>query len=434
MAIDPRAAAHAILTEVRGGAFADQAAERVLPKVDERDRGLALEIGYGCLRLRARLDTWITASTDRPLKRVDPAVLDWLRIGMYQLHELRVPDHAAVSETVRRARRTMDPGRAGFINAVLRAATSGENADPFPSRDTEPLAYLSTYGSHPEWLVRRWLDRWGWHDTFRLVRQDNQAPATIVRLLGSTGPEDVARVAPDVGLKPIPGWPRSFELDRGPPAEFLSRIDAVVQDPAASAVVDYAGPALEGPVYDACAAPGTKAMVLASAHPEARPYLAGDRSPTRLERVREAAVRLRLRVQAAAMDARRPAIRRARTLLIDAPCTGTGALRRRPDARWRIDPQGLESLVAVQRDMLEACAEIVEPGGLLVYSTCSLEPEENELQVEEFLARHPEFARERLDGIDWPAKTLTPEGDLFVRPWMSGTDGAYAARLRREAT
>lgn len=437
MPANPRVAAHRILKEVRSGAFADQSAARVLPTVEPRDRGLAQELAYGCLRLRGRLDTELAALTDRPLTRLDPAVLDWLRLGLYQLRELRVPDHAAVAETVRHASRTMDPGRVGFINAVLRAATKGPRAgDPFPSRDVDPVGYLSTYGSHPEWLVRRWMDRWGWHDVFRLVRQDNASPAVFIRLLGSETCEEAAHLAgDDVELQPLEGShafaSRSCQLVRGTPARLLKAVRAVVQDPAASAVVDYAGRELDGPVYDACAAPGTKAMVLSHQAPEAQPYVAADASAERLKRVAESAARLGAPVSCIVADGRRPGLDRARTVLLDAPCTGTGVLRRRADARWRLDDERLASLVTLQTQLLEGCASIVEPGGLLVYATCSLEPEENEVQIESFLERHEEFERDPPRDVELPEEILTSEGDLFVRPWIAGTDGAYASRLRR---
>jgi 16S rRNA (cytosine967-C5)-methyltransferase len=426
MPINPRIAAHRILKEVRGGAFADQSAARILPTVAPADRGLALELAYGCLRLQGRLDTELHALTDRPLKRIGPEVLDWLRLGLYQLRELRVPDHAAVSETVRHASRMMDPGRVGFINAVLRAATSDdEREDPFPSRDLDPVGYLSTYGSHPEWLVRRWLDRWGWHDVFRLVRQNNSPPPVFARLLGGpAGEEEISVSDGEVELGPATDWPRSRELVRGSPTQLLSEVDAVIQDPAASAVVEFAGRELEGPVYDACAAPGAKAMVTAREAPGARPYVAADISPGRLGLLIESRDRLSAPVDCVVADGRHPALAHARTVILDAPCTGTGVLRRRPDARWRVDEDRLSSLVRLQGELLDGCAEIVEPGGLLVYATCSLEPEENEEQVEAFLERHADFERERPGENELPEGALTDVGDLFVRPWLGGTDGA----------
>lgn len=436
--LNPRAAAHRILGEVRRGALSDRAASRILPAVDPADRGLALDIAFGCLRLRARLDAWIRACADRPPSRMDRAVRDWLRIGAYQLTELRTPDHAAVGETVGAARAALGRRRAGYVNAVLRAlarrrgAASGDGAeaiagdDPFPDPGVDPVGHLCSWGSHPEWLVRRWLARWELADVRRLVEQQNRPPDVVVRMLTGDDP-----AAPDgVELEPVPGWPRSFRLERGLPETALSGLRAVIQDPAASAVVDYAGDGLAEPVLDVCAAPGTKTLGLAAEYGVR--VVALDISHRRLARLGAPARRLGLPVSAAVADARRLPVAEAGTVLADVPCTGTGVLRRRADARWRLGQQGLDDLVALQREIVDACAAAVRPGGLLVYSTCSLEREENEEQVDAFLDRRPDYRREP-PGADARSDCVTPRGDLFVRPWLTGTDGAYAARLRRIA-
>lgn len=397
----------------------------MLPEVSPRDRGLTLEIAYGCLRLRARLDTRILALTDRPRRRIDPEVLDWLRAGMYELTELRTPAHAAVHETVKQARRRMDSGGAGFINAVLRAAISSPD-DPFPD-PTDTVAYLTSYGSHPEWLVRRWLDRWGRAATVALVEHGNSRPPVVLRTLDAAA--SLPPLPDSLRLRPLDAWSGSYELEEGTPVEALAHVRAVIQDPAASAVVDYVGDEMSPPVYDACAAPGTKTMGLASRTNGV--VVAADVSRRRLRRVDAAARRLGLTVHGVVADARWPAVASAATVLADVPCTGTGVLRRRPDARWRIDEAGLTELVGIQREILDASARIVEEGGRLVYSTCSLEPEENEMQIEAFLRRNPDFERDPNRDAEMPATCLTVAGDLFVRPWLTATDGAYAARLRR---
>jgi len=423
--MDPRLAAHRILTEVRRGRFAGHVAERVLPQVAPKGRGLTLEIAYGCLRLRERLDTRILALTDRPRHRIDPEVLDWLRMGVYELTELRTPDHAAVHETVKQARRRMDAGGAGFINAVLRAATSASR-DPFPDR-TDPLAYLTSYGSHPAWLVRRWLNRWGVEAVTALVEHGNSRPPVVLQSLEA---DDALPPLPDtVALRRLDGWPGAYELECGSPAMALAHVRAVIQDPAASAVVHYLGDGFSPPVYDACAAPGTKTMVVAWRTNGV--VIAADLSLRRLRRVAPAADRLGLTVRGVVADAREPAVASAATVLADVPCTGTGVLRRRPDARWRIEEAGLQELVGIQREILDESARIVEKGGTLLYSTCSLEREENEMQVASFLDRNRDFRRDPNLAAGLPDGCLTLDGDLFVRPWITGTDGAYAARLRR---
>lgn len=439
-AADPRAAAFGILEEVEAGAYADRAAEAHLEGLSPRDRRLAMELAYGCIRLRARLDAELGRLCDRPLHRLDRPVLLWLRLGLYQIREMRVPDHAAVHESVEGARRAAGRRAGGFVNAVLRAALRGEaGADVFPEPEEDPVGHLATRGSHPEWLVRRWLGRWPLEQVVRLVDLDNRPPPVTVRLLGAASCVEAAAELAEAGLRlePLPEWPRACVLADGEPADLLERVPAVLQDPAASAVVEYAGRELEGPVLDVAAAPGTKALGVAWQARGARPYLAADISRERLARAREAAagpagVRLGPGLLFAVVDGRRPAVASVRTVLLDVPCTGTGALRRRPDARWRLGPGRLDALVCLQRELLEAAAEVVAPGGRLVYSTCSLEPEENEDQVEGFLQRHDDFVREppaAAPGL--PDGVLTPVGDLMVLPWLRETDGAYAARLRR---
>ena len=434
---DPRLAAWRVLRDVDGGAHADRAARRRFAELDERDRALATRLAYGAVRLRGRLDHELGHFVDRPLPRVEPGALAWLRLGLHQLRELRVPDHAAVDQCVRGARATVGDRVTGFVNGVLRsAARHGDRAALFPDPEADPRAHLVTWGSHPDWLIGRWLERWPLPDVRRLVELDNRPPAVTARLLADA--PGAAADRPGEGpptLEPLEDWPRCARLTAGSPEQLLERLPAaVIQDPAASAVVDYVGDIERAPVLDACAAPGAKALALAWASPEARPFVAADVRPDRLRRTVRADRRVGAGLSPVAMDARRPAVERVGTVLLDAPCTGTGTLRRRPDARWRVGADRLGALVRLQRDMLDAMARVVEPGGRLVYATCSLEPEENEDQVEAFLRRHPDFVRDpRGPTADLPPDVVDRVGDLRVLPWQRETDGAYAARLRRRA-
>lgn len=436
-ASDARLAAFHVLADVREGAFADRSAAERLPALPERDRRLAMELAYGCLRLRGRLDHELSALSDRPTRRIEPTVLDWLRIGLYQLREMRVPAHAAVHEAVEGVRATVGRRATGFVNGVLRAAGRVEDREAlFPRLGDDPEGHLSTWGSHPAWLVRRWLGRWSVEDVARLVELDNTPPRVTARLLDEgEGAAPAPEPEADVVTEPLEGWPRMVRLVRGDPASFLRAVPAVVQDPAASAVVDYVGPPGPGTFVDLCSAPGGKGVALAHARPRgAGPSVAADVDPGRLRSVREAARRTGTELAPVVMDGRRPAVRGASTVLADVPCTGTGTLRRRPDARWRIDERRLAAMTALQEELVEACAGLVEPGGLLVYATCSLEPEENEDRVREFLDRHADFAREAAPADPGlPGGVLDAEGQLRVLPWRTGTDGSFAARLRRRA-
>ncbi len=425
-----REAARRVLADVRAGAYADRAAARRLSRLHGRERALALELAYGTIRLRGRLDAELARRVDRPLAKLDPRLLDRLRLGLYQLRETRIPAHAAVNETVAGGRAELGRGAAGLLNAVLRsAAREGVPDGTFPDRALDPEGWLVAYGSHPAWLVRRWLARWPLADVERLVEYDNRPPSVTLRLLG--GSSENTDVGPGARLETVPGRPRLRVLREGTPEEALAALRAVVQDPAASAVVDYVGPRIEGPVLDACAAPGGKAAALSDLAEGARPFVAADAG---FERLRAAAPGLRRvapEVALVAMDARRPAVRGARTVLVDAPCSGTGVLGRRPDARWRQGERRLASLVRLQAEILDACADLVPASGLLVYATCSLEREENEAQVDAFLDRWPQFERAGPGGPVAPG-LLTDRGDLEALPFRTGTDGAFASRLRRK--
>lgn len=408
-----------VLGDVAAGAYADRAATRRFRGLDARDRGLAQELAYGTIRLRGRLDVELVRLSNRPLERLEPAVLAALRLGLYQLRETRIPAHAAVDATIEAAGSSVSPGARGLLNAVLRRASrEGRGPDLFPAFDDDPVGYLSTWGSHPEWLIRRWVERYPLASVRRLVELDNEPPPVTFRLLeGSSGETSLP-----AGLVPHPDRPRMATLAEGAPADAIRGGSVIAQDPAASAVVDYVSPGLEGPWLDACSAPGGKTVGLWFAS-GARPVVAADVNPERLRRVRTLAESAGAAPWLVAMDARNPAIRGVQGVLLDAPCSGTGVLRRRPDARWRLRPGRIEALVELQRELLEGLADLLPVGGLLVYATCSLEPEENEDQVARFLAARPEFERDATGAADGV--------DLHVWPWESGSDGAYASRLRK---
>lgn len=428
-----RTAALAALRSVRHGVLADAALTASGRHLDARDRAWLQELVYGTLRLRGRLDHRLAARVHAGLDTLEPEILDILRLGVYQLTEMGgVPAYAAVSQAVDLARGASGPGAARLVNGVLRSiAASGEVA--FPPLADDPVAHLTTWGSHPRWLVERWLTRWGVERTAGIVEANNTRPVTLLRPFGMEVEAAVARLAEaGIAASTHPGRPPSVRLSPGTdPAAALALVPGIVQDPAAGMVVEYADFPPDAVVADLCAAPGGKALGIALRASQGRGFVAaGDRSPRRQRRLRENVERLAgLPIAAFVGDARQPTIRAVDGVLVDVPCTGTGTLRRHADARWRVRPADLESLAALQRDILEGAAEVVGPGGTLVYATCSLEPEENEQQVEAFLRTHTEF--ERAPG---PAGTdRTAEGDLFVLPEAETRDGAFAARLRRTA-
>lgn len=423
-----------VLRRVRAGELADRALEAAAASLPVRERAWTQELVYGTLRLRGRIDHLLGTRVRGGIGALEPDVLEVLRLGAYQLLEMgSVPSYAAISQSQELARAAGVGRAAGLVGGVLHALDRRRGELGFPSFERDPLGYLTTWGSHPSWLVERWVGRWGAEEAGALVEANNRRPELYIRVLGIGAEEAVGRLR-DQGIEAelVPFSADSVRIL--PPADVpgvLAAVPAVVQDPAAALVVRYAAAPSAATVLDLCAAPGGKALGLA----ESAGYVAAaDVSPARLGRVRENAARCGLggRLGAVAADARYPPFRPAEVVLLDAPCTGTGTLRRHPDGRWRISAADLEALVRLQRELLASAAALVRPGGLLVYSTCSLEEEENELQIEAFLARYSNFAPDPPPtGLD-PA-LLDASGQLSVRPQRLEVDGAFAARLRRRA-
>lgn len=427
-----REAALRVIRAVGRGRRLDLALPEGLSELPRRDRAWVHELVYGTVRLRGRLDHLLDHHLHAGVGGIESALLDVLRLGAYQLlHMGSVPAYAAVSQAVEQARAVSRGRRAGALaNAVLRAVgRAGEDPELFPSPDTDPAGYLSSWGSHPRWLVERWLDRWPEDDVRALVEADNAVPASsLVPLDGDAAGAVEALRAAGIEARAVAEGTGAVELGRGvDPAAALAAVPrAVIQDPGASLVVPYAGPEPGSVAVDLCAAPGGKALALAG---RAAYVLAADRSPVRLSLVRENAERAGVRMGLAVARAEDPPVHRASLVLIDVPCTGTGTLRRHPDARWRLRPDDVARMAEVQRRLLDGAAGAVAPGGLLVYATCSLEAEENEAQVTAFLRRNPEFRRAAAGAVD--ARYLDADGQLVVRPWRTGFDGAFAVRLRR---
>lgn len=426
--LDSRKAALEILEQVRSGKTFEVALDRSVGKLAEPDRRLAHELAAGVLRQRTALDSQLGPLVPRGWSSVAPDLQDVLRLGLYQLTGLdRVPDHAAVHTSVSLAKETGGARAAAFVNAVLRRVARTEPATRPP--EGNPAERLAVEHSHPMWLVRRWIEVFGVEGTEGLLRWNNCRPRLVVQ----PARQDLQTLASRwraAGFQ-VEAAPHGAGLitDATRPAELpgFHEGDFIVQDPAQALLVQYAAVPRESVVYDACAAPGGKSIALGR---RAKIVIAGDASPTRAKRLAENVRRAGSgREQVVVADGRHPPLRAADVVLVDAPCLGTGTFARHPDARWRVTPQALTSLQNLQSQLLARAATIVAPGGLLVYSTCSLEPEENRAQVEHFLPDHPNFQREPMAAVS--ADLLSPEGDLTIVPQHHGMDGAYAARLRR---
>ncbi len=450
------------LRAVRRGELADRALFAAFDQVSPRDRPWLQELVYGTLRLRGRIDHLLKQLVRGGLDRLEPDVLDVLRLGAYQLFEMgSVPVYAAVSQAVELAKAASGPGAGRLVNGVLQSLARSQDQLTFPTFESEPVAHLSTWGSHPRWLVERWVARFGAEEARALVEANNRRPELYLLPLHHSPDAaiELLRIA-GIDARPVPGVPGSLRLQdaapnepppspppdvlRSPlaapapqvaPSTALAALPSIIQDPAATLVVYYAAPEEGVRIADVAAAPGGKALALASGSGggSSRFVVAGDVSYARVRRLRENAERVgQVPLGIMVGDARRPALRE-RTfdlVLLDAPCTGTGTLRRHPDGRWRITPRDLALLAPLQHELLRGAATLVRPGGVLVYATCSLEPEENEQQVEQFLVDHSDFALVR-SPAELEACFLDAEGRLTVLPQRDGFDGAFAVRLRQ---
>ena len=420
-------------------AYADLALEAHLEKLGlaPRDRALTTELVYGTLRWRRTLDWELQARSTRPIEALEVWLLNLLRLSDYQLRFLdRVPPWAVVDDAVRIARSRGHKGIGDYVNALLRqVARSSPDSLAQPNDPIEALAIRSSF---PSWLIQRWIKRYGMNEAGALANAMNQRPPTTVRVnsLKTTREALEARLLKQkISSRPTRYAPDGLLLEDAPP---LVSLDAfregflTAQDEASILVSHLVDPQPGETVADVCSAPGTKATHLAQLMGNKGRIIAMDPHPSRLKLVAESCHRLGVEIvecHAGSVEALAPRFAGiCDRVLVDAPCSNLGVIRRHPDVKWRRRESDLEALQTVQLSILGAAAELVRPGGLLVYATCSLEPEENEFVVARFLAERPGFY---LDPPTQFFEPFEPSGFLRLTPSQHGTDGFSAARLRR---
>ena len=430
----------------RESAYSNRALDSALdhPKIEGPDRRLCTELVYGVLRRQTSLDFALDCCTSRPLADVEPGLVRILRLAAYQLLHLdRVPARAAVHTAVELARKERGERWARFANAVLRRLERERQSLPWPTWEDDPQLYLEVLGSHPRWLVQRLLEQLG-DEARALIEANNQRPELTIRATRRAGGRDAlaARLA-EHGLEAEPGraapgalWLRRAGALHGLPA-FLAG-ELAVQDEASQLVAHLLDPRPSERVLDACAAPGGKTCHIAELMEDRGRVDALDLHPGKVRAIRELTARLRLdSVQPREADATRPLQPLPEAgydrVLVDAPCSNSGTLRRHPERRWRLEPDAVSVLVDLQSTLLANLAEVVRPGGTLVFSVCSVLREEAEDVTERFLSDHPDYTIEPpvdRDGLSWQP-FLTQEGAVRTWPHRHEMDGFYAVRYRR---
>ncbi len=454
---DARWTAFEILRRVESrGAFASLLLQRLGASMSAEEARLATELVYGSLRFRLRDEHVLSALAGRPVGAIDPEIAILFRIAAHQILRLdRVPDHAAVNEAVaavkglggggRRAAARREGG-ARFLNAVLRRLCAEKGSLPLPALP-EPgagaevlAAALEVHHSHPRWLIRRWLDRFGFEGTVALLEKNNRPAPVALRVdaAHATPSEAAAALAAEgVITEASPAASGFLRVLRGAPqrSETFRRGWIYIQDEASGLIPDLVAAAPGARVLDACAAPGGKTLALARRVVPGGFVVAADRHASRVRLVRANARRMRVRnIHLVAAEMTSPPLAAAfDAALVDAPCSGSGVFRRDVESRYRLAPGDLETLARRQRELLAGVAPFVRPGGRLVYAVCSLEPEEGEEAVAAFLSAHREFERIDLRAeIPARAELIGEDGAFRTFPHVHDIDGFYAAALVRK--
>ena len=422
---------------------------------EARDRRLVHELVLGTLRFRSRLEYLISSASGVPAARIEKKLRVLLGLGAYQLIRMsRIPEYAAVNEIVALARKLAGGRRAaGFANAVLRKIAASGKDIKLPDAEKDPEGYLAVTLGHPRWLARKWVKRLGFEETASLEEANNERPPCFFFPnplhpdASSLFLESRARADDDNGLvyEPFPTVPGCLKADRSLGASAAAREGLIqIQDAASRLVCLLLGAVAGERVLDACSAPGGKSAALAALMDNKGLIVAADSSFPRLAEAAKSFRRLRVENAAPVLTdfaAGPPFLGTFDRILLDAPCTGTGTLRRNPDIKWNLTAAALARAARIQKKLLRSVSQSLKAGGVLVYSTCSLEEEENENVVRDFISGNADFVHEPLERfLSMEARDFsffkpfaTPDGFLRSYPHRHGMDGFFAAVLRRIA-
>jgi len=409
--------------------------------LDSRDTALASQICFGILQNRLLLDYYLSQFSSIPLKRMESKVLQLLRIGLYQMLFLtRIPHSAAVNCSVELTRKhCKNPRASGMVNGILRSLERSIDHLPVLAQ-TDIVSYLSTLYSHPSWIVSEWLELLGEKETIRLLKANNCAPAIFAqvntcRISTAALMTQLSEAGVEAQLHP---WMKECIIIRGTGnIEVLPAFQEglfYIQDPASRLVAVASGARPGMRVLDACAAPGGKSFALSIMMEDRGEVVSCDLHAHKKKLMEAGALRLGLTcMKPQTVDAtvyRSQWEQEFDLVLTDVPCSGLGVIRKKPDIRYK-DPMTLDELPAIQRQILENCSQYVKPGGVLLYSTCTLRPNENQKIVRDFLCVHEEFELESFK-LPEPLGNVV-DGMITLWPHLHETDGFFIAKLRRHA-
>ncbi len=444
----PRTTALQILTRIQDGAWADQLLKHHLSavKMDARDKRFITQLVFGVLRQRKLIDYYLAELSNRPLGELDPPVLNALRLGAYQILRLRVPEYAACDRTVEAVREIGFSRASGFVNGVLRNFIRKKDQLEIPARENNLIQWLAVKYSHPEWIIKRWVDSFGERQAEELCIRNNSKFDICLRVnrLKTTPGDLLDRLTgKDVAVSPAPWAPEAliFE-DEGTPVDLEEFSEGLfsIQAQAPQLAVRACGVTSQMRCLDMCAGVGGKTTYLAEMMNDNGEIMAVDIHKNKLNKLEQDCTRLDITssVKTKNSDARKLTQREIGLfdiVLVDAPCSGTGIFGRRPDARWNKSADLSQKMVKLQSQLLNAASNLVAPGGALVYCTCSLAEEENEQRIHAFLNKNPDFAPDALNEYLPEIPELAASGpdvhDITMFPHVHGTDGFYIARLRR---
>lgn len=442
-----REAALKILYEINEkGAYSNIALNKYFSghELTERDRAFVTELVYGAVKWKLTLDRMISACSSIRLEKLSPWIRNILRLGAYQLQYLtRVPPSAAVNESVKLARRYGHKASSGFVNAVLRNIAGGGGKDVIPDKAVDPVGYLSVRYSYPKWIAGKFAELFGEKFTESLLEAGNQVPVLTVRanMLKITADELIRELKTE-GVDALPGkYVRGSVVIKGPVS--VSGLEAFrkglfqVQDEGSMLPALVLAPQPGEKVLDACSAPGGKATHMAQLMNNNGLITAMDIHEHKLKLIKDASDRLGTGIIHTELhDASLPVPQHEGMydrVLLDAPCSGLGIIRRKPDIKWARENRDIESITALQRRLINSVSKALKPGGVLVYSTCTLLPEENRCIIREFLDNNDEFYEDDIAAF-LPAglSKYASGGMLQTYPNRDGIDGFFIARLVRK--